>query len=154
MSTYGVKQWTDRVEQQKFHFGFCVLCGKAFCLSVCSLSLALPDGVYEAQHQGPRNVPPLLEVWVTAWKQCGQGQSLPLVRLESDSQTVLWEWSILGWPCFPWEMRLNWGTTSWPVLCPDISWERCQGLHLGICFCLKVWDFFVDFWGFWLCLFY
>lgn len=103
---------------------------------------------------GPQECPSLLEVWVTAWKQCGQGQSLPLVRLESDSQTVLWEWSILGWPCFPWEMRLNWGTTSWPVLCPDISWERCQGLHLGICFCLKVWDFFVDFWGFWLCLFY
>lgn len=46
-----------RVEQQKFHFGFYILCGKAFCLSVCSLSLAVPDGVYEAQHQGPKDVP-------------------------------------------------------------------------------------------------
>lgn len=45
-----------RVEQQMSHFGFCVLCGKAFCLSVCSLTLALPGGVYKAQHQGPKNV--------------------------------------------------------------------------------------------------
>lgn len=55
------KSWVAEVP-----FWFLYFVWKGF-LPVCRLSLALPGGVYEAQHQGPKDLP-LLEVQVTAWR--------------------------------------------------------------------------------------
>lgn len=59
MSTYGIKQWTDRKELSSSSSVLTpVFRVERHSACLCAVSLALLDGAYEAQHQGPENVSP------------------------------------------------------------------------------------------------